>query len=115
MALTIETNEQGRALIAKVCAESLETDNVAAFRSAMAPILDRSDRIVLDLSMIGFMDSTGLGSLLSCLRTVKGNGGSMTLAGLTPEVQQLFEMVLMDRVFDIYSGTADAVAGMKTA
>jgi len=110
MALAIESNQQGNATVAKVSADSLEMDNVAAFRSAMSPILDRSSEIVLDLSQVGFMDSTGLGSLLSCLRTVKAKGGTMKLASLTTEVRHLFEMVLMDRVFDIYPDTASATA-----
>jgi anti-sigma B factor antagonist len=113
MGLTIETTEQGGAVVAKVMSDSLETENVAAFRSAIATVLDRSNRIVLDLSEVSFMDSTGLGSLLSCLRTVKGNGGTMKIASLSPEVQQLFEMVLMDRVFDIYSDPAAAVASSR--
>jgi anti-anti-sigma regulatory factor len=39
--------------------------------------------------------------MLSCLRNVKSKGGRLKLSHLTPEVKQLFEMVLMDRVFEI--------------
>ncbi|AIE86902.1 STAS domain-containing protein [Fimbriimonas ginsengisoli] len=112
MGLTIETKDTSGAIVAKVASDSLETDNVAAFRAAMAPILERSRNIVLDLSSVGFMDSTGLGSLLSCLRTVKSNGDTMKLSSLTPEVRQLFEMVLMDRVFDIYPDESAALAAL---
>jgi anti-sigma B factor antagonist len=90
MPLSIETTSKGKALVAKIVADSLETDKVASFRSAMAPILDKSIEIVLDLSQINFMDSTGLGAMLSCLRTVKGKGGHLKLFNLTPEVRQLF-------------------------
>lgn len=110
MAITIEVTYQGDPLVARIVGESLETDNVAAFRMAIAPILERSRRIVLDLSQVSFMDSTGLGSMLSCLRAVKGKDGSLKLSNLTPEVRQLFEMVLMDRVFEIYPTSDDAVA-----
>jgi len=108
MPITIETTQQGDPLTLRIVGESLETENVASFRSAIAPILERSKRIVLDMSQVTFMDSTGLGSMLSCLRTVKARDGSIKLANLTPEVHQLFEMVLMDRVFEIYPSVDDA-------
>ena len=99
--MTIETTQRGDSLAAKIIGDSLETENVAAFRAAIAPVLDRSGDIILDLSQVAFMDSTGLGAMLSCLRNVKSKGGHLKLSHLTPEVKQLFEMVLMDRVFDI--------------
>jgi len=110
MALTLETTQSGDAYVAKIIGESLETDNVAMFRTAIAPVLDRSKSIVLDLSLVGFMDSTGLGAMLSCLRSVKAKGGTLKLTNLTPEVRQLFEMVLMDRVFEIYPDVASALS-----
>lgn len=110
MALTIEMIQKGKVTIAKIVGDSLETDNVAAFRTAIAPVLEKSSDIALDLSQVGFMDSTGLGAMLSCLRAVKGKGGQLRLFNLTPEVRQLFEMVLMDRVFEIHEDEQSALA-----
>lgn len=110
MAISVEIVHSGRALVLKVMADSLETDNVAAFRSAITPMLDKSAHFVIDLSDVEFMDSTGLGSMLSCLRIVKSKGGSLRLCNLTPEVEQLFEMVMMDRVFEIFPNTEAALA-----
>jgi anti-sigma B factor antagonist len=103
------TNKDGVA-VALLDAESLETGNVAAFRAAITPITDRNDQVVLDLSRVAFMDSTGLGAMLSCLRSLKAKNGSLKLASLTPEVAQLFEMVLMDRVFEIFPDVASAAS-----
>ena len=110
MAISVEIVHSGRALVLKVLADSLETDNVAAFRSAITPMLDKSAHFVIDLSDVELMDSTGLGSMLSCLRIVKSKGGSLRLCNLTPEVEQLFEMVMMDRVFEIFPTTEAALA-----
>ncbi len=110
MAISIEIVHSGRALVLKVIADSLETDNVAAFRAAITPLLDKSAHFVIDLSDVEFMDSTGLGSMLSCLRIVKSKGGTLRLCRLTTEVEQLFEMVMMDRVFEIFGTTEEALA-----
>jgi len=92
MTITPESIQHGRALVLRVNADSLETDNVAAFRAAMSPLMDKSAHFVIDLTEVEFMDSTGLGAMLSS------------------EVKQLFEMVMMDRVFDIFETPEDALA-----
>lgn len=106
--MRIETANKDGVVVALLEAESLETGNVAAFRAAITPVIDRNDQVVLDLSKVGFMDSTGLGAMLSCLRSLKAKSGSLKLASLTPEVAQLFEMVLMDRVFEIFPDVPSA-------
>jgi len=110
MAISVEIVHSGRALVLKVITETLETDNVAAFRAAITPLLDKSAHFIIDLSDVEFMDSTGLGSMLSCLRIVKSKGGSLRICSLTPEVEQLFEMVMMDRVFEIFKTQEEALA-----
>jgi anti-sigma B factor antagonist len=108
MSMKIETAYHGDSLVAKVHANTIETQNVGDFRQAIAPELERASNIVLDLGEIEFMDSTGLGAMLSCLRTIKAKGGSLRLASLTPEVRRLFDLVMMDRVFEIYEDVATA-------
>jgi len=110
MRITAEAFQLGRALVLKIEADSLETDNVAAFRMAMSPLMDKSAHFVIDLSEVEFMDSTGLGSMLSCLRTIKAKGGTLRLCSLSSEVKQLFEMVMMDRVFEIFDTPEAALA-----
>jgi anti-sigma B factor antagonist len=107
--MRIETNTNNGVAVARLESDSLETGNVAAFRGAITPITDKNERVVLDLSQVSFMDSTGLGAMLSCLRSLKAKNGSLKLASLTPEVAQLFEMVMMDRVFEIFPDPAAAV------
>jgi anti-sigma B factor antagonist len=96
-------------VVAKVQATTLETENVGGFRAAVAPVLESADNVVLDLSEVGFMDSTGLGAMLSCLRLMKAKGGSLKVASLKPEVRRLFDMVMMDRVFEIHPDVETAL------
>ena len=110
MTITPESIQHGRALVLRVNADSLETDNEAAFRAAMSPLMDKSAHFVIDLTEVEFMDSTGLGAMLSCLRGIKSKGGTLRLCSLSSEVKQLFEMVMMDRVFDIFETPEDALA-----
>jgi anti-sigma B factor antagonist len=102
MSVKITTDKRGAAIVARVQSDTLETENVGLFRTAIGPVMEQSDDVVLDLSDINFMDSTGLGAMLSCLRLMKAKGGSLKVASLTPEVRRLFDMVMMDRVFEVY-------------
>jgi anti-sigma B factor antagonist len=96
--------------IARIESPTLETENVGSFRSAIGPVLDQSPDVVLDLSEVTFMDSTGLGAMLSCLRALKSRGGSLKVASLSPEVRRLFDMVMMDKVFSVYPDVDAALA-----
>ncbi len=108
--MRIESEQKGTAIVATVYAPTLETENVGAFRAAVAPVMEKSDTLILDLNEVGFMDSTGLGAMLSCLRSMKAKGGSLRVCSLKPEVQRLFDMVMMDRVFDIHPDVQSALA-----
>jgi anti-sigma B factor antagonist len=55
-----------------------------------------------------FVDSSGIGALLSCLRRAHAAGGDVKLAELQPGVKQLFELVRMNRLFEIFETLADA-------
>jgi anti-sigma B factor antagonist len=109
MPVKVQVEHRRGSVIVLIDAETIETDNVSSFRSAVGPALEESVHAVLDLSNVQFMDSTGLGALLSCLRMMKAKDGSLRLASLTPEVRRLFDMVLMDRVFDIHPDTESAI------
>ncbi len=87
----------------------LDASNAEEFRNAMAPVLEQEPHVVFDLCAVGFIDSSGLGALLSCLRQLNSRGGELKLCGMTKPVQVLFELVRMNRVFEIFSGQDEAI------
>ncbi len=87
--------------------DRLDANNSNIFKRAMEPVLAGSAQAVIDLGAVRFMDSSGLGALLSCLRRMNAAGGALRLAALQRPVRAVMEMVRMHRVFDIYD-TRDA-------
>jgi anti-sigma B factor antagonist len=65
--------------------------------------------IVLDLTGVEFIDSTGLSVLLSGLRKVTRVGGDMVIACANPTVLRLFEITKLDSTFEILPGRDEAV------
>lgn len=64
-------------------------------------------RVIMDLSTVEFMDSSGLGAIVSALKLLKGR--KLELAGLTPVVAKVFKLTRMDQVFVIHEQLSDAV------
>jgi len=58
-------------------------------------------RIILDLSTVDFIDSSGLGSIVAAMKQL-GPGRRLDLAGLTPTVEKVFRLTRMDTVFRLF-------------
>ena len=70
---------------------------------------DGPDRIVLDLSKVEFLDSSGLGAVVAAMKLL-GPGRTLELAGLTPTVDKVFRLTRMDSVFTIHPDVETAAA-----
>ena len=97
--------------VAVVPVEELDASNVTEFKRDMAPVLQAQLDLVLDLSRLRFVDSSGMGAILSCLRQLTARGGDLKLCGMNPQVRTVFELVRMHRIFDIYATPEEAVRG----
>jgi anti-sigma B factor antagonist len=64
-------------------------------------------RLVLDLSRVPFMDSSGVATLIEALQLQRRAGSKLVLHGLQPKVRGIFEIARLDTVFTIVDG-ADA-------
>ena len=70
--------------------ECLDVNNAKAFRQAILPVLQEGKNVVIDLSKVEFMDSSGLGAILSCLRRAGQTGSALKLSGMSEEIRALF-------------------------
>ena len=69
--------------------------------------LDQGERkFVIDCTQTGYIDSSGLGALVSLSRKVREQGGELRIAGLNEDLRALFELTKLDTLFHI-SPTAD--------
>jgi len=68
--------------------------------------------VVLDLSEVEFIDSSGLGAIVASMKTM-GQDKTMALAGLTPTVQRVFQLTRMDSVFKLFPTLDGAIAELS--
>lgn len=69
-----------------------------------------SSRVVVNLEETVFMDSSGLGALIGCLKAARQAGGDLRISGVQPQVRMVLELTNMDRVLTSYP-TAEAAYG----
>lgn len=66
-------------------------------------------RVVLDLTKVSWLNSTGLGTIMASSTTISNAGGELKIAGLQDKAKGLFSIAKLDSVFKIY-GTPDRAA-----
>lgn len=101
--------EQLHAVAVVACQGSLDASTIAGFKERTQALLDQDVRyIVLDASQLTFIDSMGLGVIISLLRKVKAHGGDVKVAAPTPDVRSIFEITRLNRLFDVCTTRDDA-------
>jgi len=70
-------------------------------------------RLVIDMAEIDFVDSSGLGSLVACLRSVRKLGGDVRIAGIQDRVRAVFELISLHRIFEIFDDAQNAVVSFQ--
>src|ERR671915_1384258 len=73
--------------------------------------LDRGERrILIDFSRTGYIDSSGLGALVSISKRIRESGGELRLSGLNEDLRSLFELTKLDTLFSIADTPQQALA-----
>lgn len=87
----------------------LDASNVTHFKESVLPLLASPIKLLIDLSATQFIDSSGLGAMISCQRHAVAAGGRMKLCGMSPQVKSAFELVRLNLLFDIHSTREEAI------
>ena len=106
----IQPEQIGSATVAHIESDSIDARNVSMFQSEMFPIIVNCSRVVLDLEEVHFVDSSGIGAILGCLRQCTGAGGMLKICCVNAGVQEGFALVRMANLLDIYDTCSGAVA-----
>ena len=94
--------EGDRVLIIEMADENLDASNVRDFRERMHALIQKRTRVLFDMSKVKFVDSSGLGAIISCQRILKSQSGEFGLCGMTVPVKALFDLMRMQRIFRIH-------------
>ena len=107
--MTPVVEQAGDITIVVIPGKTLDSANSRVFKEQVAAVVSQNRKLIFDLSQLSFVDSSGLGAILSSLRHANTNGGDLKLCGLSKPVRALFELVRMHRIFDILNTREEAI------
>lgn len=87
----------------------LTSTNAKDFKKELEKEIKQDNNIILDLNQVTFIDSSGLGVFLSCLKILNQKGGDLKICNITKPVRVLFELVRLHQIIEIFNSTEEAL------
>jgi anti-sigma B factor antagonist len=111
--MRFEETKVGPVLIAKILESRISADIAPSFKEDLIHYITTGNRkIVLDMSDVTFIDSSGLGALIASLK-IFGNDGELVLCGARDAVENMFKLTRMNKVFRMFGNPEEAVTSLS--
>jgi anti-sigma B factor antagonist len=109
----LDVTEVGDVAVVRIRSHRIiEEIDVEQFGNEMFSLVenDKRGKILLNLSMLEFLNTPAVGKMVALQRKVKAQGGVLKLSNLRPKIGEIFTVFKLNRVFDIKEDEADALA-----
>lgn len=108
--MNILVEKHGGKIVLSLKEQRIDAHNSGELKDLFIKVLEEEAgrNLVIDLNEVQFIDSSGLGALLSGLKNAELRSSEFILAGLQPRVRSMFELTRLHRVFDIYPKLEEA-------
>lgn len=107
--MALSSTTTGETQVITVHGDRIDAAMAIQFKEDMRAQSDAgASRVILDLSTVEFIDSSGLGAIVASMKQL-GDGCRLDLAGLHPVVEKVFRLTRMDTVFKLFTSLDDAL------
>jgi anti-sigma B factor antagonist len=107
--MQLKSAMNGTTLVIRVAEDRIDAAGAIQFKERMRDLIQvPCDRVILDLSPVHFLDSSGLGAVVAVMKLLAPER-KLELAGLTPTVEKVFRLTRMDSIFTIHSALAEGI------
>ena len=112
--LNINERQAGDVTVLDMSGKITIGEGSVALRTAVRRLLEEGKkRILLNLGGVSYIDSSGIGELVSSYTAINKEGGQLKLLNLTQKLQDLLTITKLLTVFDVYDKEADALNSFK--
>jgi len=109
MELSVTSHDRGDLTIVVVEGE-VDVYTASVLREKLVDVIDADHAdVIVDLTGVGFLDSTGLGVLVGALKKIRGFGGRLQLVIDQEKVMKVFRITALTQVFTIHESLEDAL------
>jgi anti-sigma B factor antagonist len=110
VSVKLSTRQVGDVSVVDVAGRITLGEGSSALRDLMRDMVSKGQKkILLNLGEVSYIDSSGIGELVSGFTTVTNNGGQLKLLGLTKRVKDLLQITKLYTVFDVHDDEAGAI------
>ena len=110
MSVKLNTRQVGDVSVVDVAGRITLGEGSSALRDALRDLINKNQKkILLNLGDVNYIDSSGIGELVSAFTTTKNQGGELKLLNLTKKVHDLLQITKLYTVFDVKDDEAAAV------
>lgn len=114
MSMTLHTRQVDGVTILDLSGRIVLGEGSIQLRNSIKELVNKGQKhILLNLSDVNYIDSSGLGELVSAYTTVRNAGGELKLLGLTKKVHDLLQITKLYTVFDVKDDEATAVSSFS--
>lgn len=110
MSVKLTTRQVGDVTVIDAAGRITLGEGASAFRDIIRDLAAKGDKkLLLNLAEVSYIDSSGIGELVSGFTTVTNHGGSLKLVGLSKRVKDLLQITKLYTVFEVFDDEAQAV------
>ncbi len=107
--MNLKIEKKNGIMIINVKEERLDAHNSGELKSVMQKSFEEGNKnILVDMKDVRFIDSSGLGALVSGFKNAISHQGNLKLSSLQPQVKSMFELTRLHRVFEIFASSSEA-------
>jgi len=115
MSVKMRTVSNGKIGIIEIKGSLVGDKDTDEFRETVADLIEQGNKsLIIDLSKVNYMNSSGIGSLIAVHSSYSKNGGVVKLTGLSSSVQNLFVVTKLIDVFDVHENVDQAIGTFLT-
>jgi anti-sigma B factor antagonist len=108
--MNLDTREDGAVTILTVTGDLVIGEPETTFKKTVTRLLEEGRvQLLVDLTGVGFLDSSGLGALVRALTQSQKEGGQTKLLGANDQIRKLLQMTKLDSVFELHEDLETAV------
>ena len=101
------SEQQGASVVAFTGEVDLESSPAA--REVLLKCLESTSKVIVDLSEVSYVDSSGVASLVEALQAAKKNGSQFALAAVSEPTRRVLELARLDKVFTLYDSVDEGL------
>ncbi len=107
--LKVEIRVEGKYLVVSLRGE-LDVESSQEMKNEVRKqISSEAPNVVIDLTNVSYVDSSGLGTLIALQKDARFNGGSLSIVGASQQIRRVMKMTNLDKLFELYDNLNEVI------